>query len=151
MFVLGKNYHCSPDVITTLKPVRQPDGAYLKPSGFWYFVYQGQVPVVQPYVYEVFLPDSFVPWSRVDWKEDYSNSILRLVPGDIPSFSKYCCEEGVPRWHWLQDRFGGIEFSEYKTGLDTTDVWYYSVDYTSGCIWNPPGVGVWTKLLSPEA
>lgn len=168
MFLQGHAYHVSRLPVDTLRITRGAKSQVpMKPTGLWYAwtttdedpsdTYPLKETTTAGYIYEVILPDRFVDYSSVVPGVDYSGYILRLYPLDVAKFTREFLKESYPGWpsypDWmrLQTLFGGIDFAEYTNQLfpgRTEHCWWYStVDFASGCVWDPEAVGVTVRLI----
>jgi len=142
----GERYHVSDEEIVKVYDSKQ-EKSFLKPSGFWYcYANDKEEHEMYPFsrssgfIYKVNLKPDFTTIS-----EPLSpNKILKLDnTADIGIFTeKYLVERdtwsSLIDWNRVKSDYGGVDFSNYNKRLQTIKfnfVWYGSVDFSSGCIW----------------
>ena len=142
--------HVSKEPIGDLAPIEQTSGS-LKPRGLWYG-----------------FGDEWIGWLKSEmpewWDEaqyaykifpDMSNILVINTREELDEFiDRYNVGRNID-WVKVAEEYGGIEFPTYSknrfrnlafSGPDHMKyMWVYSMDISSGCIWNPKAI----KTIKP--
>jgi hypothetical protein len=131
-----------------------------KPNGLWYGINNSWLDWIAN---EQFRVDYYKKCKRYSIEVD-SSKILSLnskqsisdftkrfsyIPKDLPPATKDIFQGCFINWNDITNEYSGIEFNKYFRSIRMQNIWYSTIDVSSGCIWNKEAIKDYKEIPNP--